>query len=64
MPKRLNYTGAALSNQETQRQCQCLMVAKEIRLPRTVACADCLRAVLFYVILLIPDLRYCRLADD
>ena len=27
MPKILNYTGAALSKQETQ--CQCLMVAKE-----------------------------------
>ena len=26
--------------------------------------ADCLRAVLFYIILLILDLRYYRLADD
>ena len=53
MSKILNYTGAALSKQETQ--CQCLMETKEIRF--STDCADCLRAVLFLPLLLPPGRR-------
>ena len=47
MLKILNYTGAALSNQETIYQC--LMETKEIRF--STDSADCLRAILFYVVI-------------